>query len=144
MATKKTQQIVSEMAKAEASKINAKPSAKVSQTRTGKPSHPKLGKPEPAPKPAGPADLVMDPARKFPKQGTIGWIVLTTMARNPKVSSDELGEAIRKNFPESKWSKAHYSWYRYQVKKGRYYLPECKGKVRTGKSKASKPAPLPA
>ncbi len=62
--------------------------------------------------------------RKFPKQGTIGNIVLTALAKNPAVTADDLKAGILKKFPDSKFGPSHVAWYKHQVKVGNYVLPE--------------------
>ena len=58
--------------------------------------------------------------RRFPKEGTIGHIVLTALAENPSVTSEELGKVILAKFPNSRWGPSHLAWYRHQLKKGNY------------------------
>lgn len=62
--------------------------------------------------------------RKFPKRGTIGHLVLTTLAKQADVTSEQLGKRIKKRWPDSAWNPAHLAWYRYQVKQGNYILPK--------------------
>ena len=61
--------------------------------------------------------------RKYPKEGTIGYIVLKALEKNPKVTVEELTPIVLKKFPESKFGKTHLSWYKYQVRKGNYLTP---------------------
>lgn len=61
--------------------------------------------------------------RKFPKQGTIGHIVLTSLANSPDVKLEDLTKKVLKKFPESKFNAAHLAWYKHQVKQGNYVLP---------------------
>lgn len=79
--------------------------------------------------------------RRFPKHGTIGFIVLTTMKENPNVTSDELEKVLRPMFQETKWNKAHLAWYKHQVKNGAYDLndaPETNKKKKTIKKVRTK------
>ena len=62
--------------------------------------------------------------RKFPKAGTIGWIVLTNLSKNPEVSVEELTKLVLAKFPESKFQKTHLAWYKHQVRVGNYQLPK--------------------
>ncbi len=61
--------------------------------------------------------------RKFPKRGTIGHFVLTSLSKNPAVTTKALIKVIKKRWPDSAFNPAHLAWYKYQVAKGRYILP---------------------
>lgn len=65
----------------------------------------------------------MSSIRKFPKRGTIGYIVLTALAKNPEVDCKTLTKAILKKFQDSAFGPSHLAWYKYQVAKGNYVLP---------------------
>lgn len=58
-------------------------------------------------------------ATKTPKK-TISSLVLSEFKNNPTISSKEMQEKVLKLVPESKFNVYHFSWYRYQIKKGRY------------------------
>jgi hypothetical protein len=52
---------------------------------------------------------------------TIKALVLDFIHRcNGRVSYDALTEAVRRQFPTSKWKKSHWAWYRYQILHGRF------------------------
>ena len=51
---------------------------------------------------------------------TISQLVLNLFKTQPEIRSKEMIEQVKKLFPESKFNVYHYSWYRYQIKKGRY------------------------
>lgn len=74
--------------------------------------------------------------RKFPKEGTIGHMTLTALAKNPDLKTEDILPQVLKKFPESKFNSAHLAWYKHQVKVGNYILPRGGKKVR--KPKASK------
>lgn len=61
--------------------------------------------------------------RKFPKAGTIGHMVLTALAKNPDLKTDQIQKQVLKKFPESKFNAAHMAWYKNQVKNKNYILP---------------------
>jgi hypothetical protein len=82
--------------------------------------------------------------RKFPKQGTIGHIVLTTLAHNSEPDFEELKKKVLAKFPDSKFNPAHLSWYKHQVRIKAYPLLDAgdegdsKGKnKKSGKAKTS-------
>lgn len=75
--------------------------------------------------------------RKFPAQGTIGFVVLTELAKTPDVTCEELVAKILPAHPESKFQKTHLAWYKHQVKKNRYILPSLTT-TKTKKVKKSK------
>ena len=62
--------------------------------------------------------------RKYPKVGTIGNYVLTYLHKDPNVKTKYLLKWILRKFPESKFNDAHLSWYKHQVKTGRYVYPQ--------------------
>lgn len=61
--------------------------------------------------------------RKFPKAGTIGNMVLTALAGNKDLKTEDISKKILKKFPESKFNSAHLAWYKHQVRVGNYILP---------------------
>lgn len=76
--------------------------------------------------------------RKYPKEGTIGRVVLDHLAKNPTADTVEVDKIVRKSHPDSKFNKAHLAWYKHQIKVGNYILPtesKVKGK---DKSKGKK------
>lgn len=60
--------------------------------------------------------------RKFPKAGTIGNMVLTALAKNPDLKTEDILPAIKAKFSDSKFNPAHLAWYKHQVKNGNYIL----------------------
>lgn len=62
--------------------------------------------------------------RKYPKRGTIGRHVLDSLKKNPEVTCKELLKVIKKKFPDSRFNPAHLSWYKNQLKNGRYVFPK--------------------
>ncbi len=62
--------------------------------------------------------------RKYPKEGTIGRVVLDALAKDPQITTEDLLPIVLKDHPESKFGKTHLSWYKHQVKKGNYILPK--------------------
>ena len=77
--------------------------------------------------------------RKFPKAGTIGFVVLNALAKNPDLKTEDILPQVLKNHPESKFNSAHLAWYKHQVKVGNYILPSGAKVARKGKkAKASK------
>ena len=52
---------------------------------------------------------------------TIKGLVLDHVHRvGGKVSYESLTDEVLKHFPESKWKKTHWAWYRYQILRGRF------------------------
>ena len=52
--------------------------------------------------------------------GSITSRVMILFKRNPKIKSAEMIQLIKEDFPKSKFNVYHYSWFKYQIKKGRY------------------------
>lgn len=71
--------------------------------------------------------------RKFPKAGTIGNMVLTALASNPNLKTEDIQKKVLVKFPDSKFNTAHLAWYKHQVKVGNYILPKDEPKPRTPK-----------
>ncbi len=57
------------------------------------------------------------------KNGTITSLVLRLFKIDPEIRSVEMITKVKKTFPKSAFKLSHYSWYKYQIKKGRYNLP---------------------
>jgi len=55
----------------------------------------------------------------LPKK-TITNLVLNIFKRQPSIKSKEMIEIVKKQFPKSKFNVYHYSWFKYQIKNGRY------------------------
>lgn len=51
---------------------------------------------------------------------TISQLVISQFKSNPKVKSKELIDLAKRDFPSSKFNVYHYSWYKHQIKVGRY------------------------
>jgi hypothetical protein len=77
--------------------------------------------------------------RKFPKAGTIGHIVLTALAKNPDLTTEQILPTVLKKFSESKFSNSHLAWYRHQVKVGGYILPKAEAKKTRKRASKAKP-----
>jgi len=54
------------------------------------------------------------------KYNSISTLVLSLFKKLPNIKSKEMIEIVKKHFPQSKFNVYHYSWYKYQIKKGRY------------------------
>lgn len=78
--------------------------------------------------------------RKFPKAGTIGFIVLNALAKNPDLKTQDILPQVLKEHTESRFNSAHLAWYKHQVKVGNYILP---GGVKAKKSRKGKKAMTP-
>lgn len=61
--------------------------------------------------------------RQFPKTGSIGNLVLTTLAKSPTIDYEAMTKLVKTAFPNSKWQASHWAWYKHQVKIGSYTLP---------------------
>lgn len=59
--------------------------------------------------------------RKFPSKGTIGFLAIHLMESG--ASYEATTKKVLKTFPTSKWNKAHWAWYRHQLKVGNYVVP---------------------
>ncbi len=55
-------------------------------------------------------------------KSTITSLVLKLFKNNPKIKSNEMIEKVKKDFKQSKFKLSHYSWFKYQIKKGKYNL----------------------
>lgn len=62
--------------------------------------------------------------RKWPREGTIGRFVLEQLVKNPSIPMEDMGTLMHKKFPESKFNKAHLSWYKYQLRNKGYTPPK--------------------
>ena len=77
-------------------------------------------------KPVSKVVFVWDESKKRPKEFTIGHLVLTTLALDKNIPDEKLITIVKNTHPESHFDKSHISWYKYQIKKGRYSLPGIK------------------
>ncbi len=85
--------------------------------------------------------------RKFPKAGTIGHIVLTALAKNPDLKTEDILPAVLKASPESAFKASHLAWYKHQVRSGGYILPvdeKKKDKAKRSKVNSKKAKSKPA
>ena len=73
-----------------------------------------------------------------PKQGTIGYMALEFMRDHPDGPVDKIQAKILTKFPQSKFDKSHWAWYKHQVSKGKYEYPPMAGNVKTKKVKTKK------
>ena len=69
-------------------------------------------------------------AEKSSKYNSITTLVLSLFKSTPKIKSKEMIEIVKDHFPKSKFNVYHYSWYKYQIKKGRYTKHFEKGQLR--------------
>jgi len=73
----------------------------------------------------GPLDskVMRDKAKKATRK-TITSLVLQLFKKDPKISSKEMIEKVKRDFPKSHFQLTHYSWFRHQIiRKGKYNLP---------------------
>lgn len=77
--------------------------------------------------------------RQFPKSGSIGHLVLTTIAKTPTIDYEAITKLVKAAFPTSKWQASHWAWYKHQIKIGSYTLPTIEQKAKSKGKKASKP-----
>lgn len=80
-----------------------------------------------------------------PKKRFIKDLVLETLAKKPDISAREMRELVLKEFPDSAFGKTHLSWYKSQIRKGRFSLaggkqlpPSTRGKDKKKKVKGKK------
>jgi len=72
------------------------------------------------------------------KRPTISNFVVETLSASPTLSNQALVDKVKKQFPWSAFQTSHATWYKYQIRKGRYQLLNGK-KLPAKKSKAGKP-----
>ncbi len=53
---------------------------------------------------------------------TISKFVVAEFSANPNIEAEELIKRVRKTFPWSVFQKTHVTWYKYQIRQGRYKL----------------------
>ena len=58
--------------------------------------------------------------KEIKSKKTISTLVLSLFKNHPSIKSKEMIERVKALFPKSKFNVYHYSWYKYQIKKGRY------------------------
>lgn len=80
-----------------------------------------------------------------PKKRFIKDLVLETLAKKPDISAREMRELVLKEFPDSAFGKTHLSWYKSQIRKGRFSLaggkqlpPSTRKKDKKDKAKGKK------
>lgn len=55
---------------------------------------------------------------------TITSLVLKLFDVNPKIKSNEMIGEVKKKFKNSKFKLSHFSWFKYQIKKGKYKISD--------------------
>ena len=64
--------------------------------------------------------------KNMPKSFTIGYLVITTLIKNPSIKNEDLIKIVKAKFIDSKFSKTHIAWYKHQLKNKLYRLAEVK------------------
>lgn len=62
--------------------------------------------------------------QKKEKKISITQLVLNTFRKEPEITYEGMTEIVLKHNPASKWKGTHFAWYKYQIREGRYALPE--------------------
>lgn len=68
--------------------------------------------------------VVAKKSKKSTPKMTITSLVLRLFKNDPTIKGKAMVEEIKAEFPKSAFSIAHYSWFKYQIKNGKYNMPE--------------------